>query len=570
MPKLVNLDLDEIKRLWETTSLSRGEIAERVGISIDTVRRRIASNGWIRPDNLIEEEKNNRFKKILDTKIEKGIADRHSEDEFDRFKELYYNTNLSKSAIAKELGVKLSRVKHLVERLDVKRTEEHIKKVKQKANADFYKETGYNFERQEIQDKVKQTKLKQYGNANPFVTDKFKEKAIETKLNKYGNEYYNNRESAIKTCIKKYGVRNTMQCKEIIGKAVSSRMINIKETSAKISKTKLERFKNIDNKQRMLDRVAKTCIEKYGVSNYMLSDDARVQTNRISKINKMFADKIKSDEFEFTVGSYCYDIKKGKYLIEIDPTISHNTEIPYVHMVKICKDENCIKHKPINKEYHCQKTQNASDSGYHCIHIFDWDDWDKISYLIQDKQTLYARKLHIREVSTKDTAEFLNNYHIQNTCKGQTVRLGLYMGDELVELMTFGKPRYNKNYEWELLRLCTHKDYKVVGGAEKLFNCFVSSYEPNSIISYCDISKFTGDVYKRLGFEQKGRPALGKHWSRGKEHITDNLLRQRGYDQLFNANYGKGTSNEELMILNGWLPVYDCGQASYIWKCENI
>ena len=49
-------------------------------------------------------------------------------------------------------------------------------------------------------------------------------------------------------------------------------------------------------------------------------------------------------------------------------------------------------------------------------------------------------------------------------------------------------------------------------------------------------------------------------------HITDNLLRQRGFDQLFHTSYGKGTSNEELMIARGYLPIYDCGQGVYIWR----
>ena len=57
-----------------------------------------------------------------------------------------------------------------------------------------------------------------------------------------------------------------------------------------------------------------------------------------------------------------------------------------------------------------------------------------------------------------------------------------------------------------------------------------------------------------------------KVWSRGAEKITDNLLRQRGYDQLFKTSYGKGSSNEELMIRSGWLPVYDCGQSVYSYK----
>lgn len=62
--------------------------------------------------------------------------------------------------------------------------------------------------------------------------------------------------------------------------------------------------------------------------------------------------------------------------------------------------------------------------------------------------------------------------------------------------MSFGKPRYNKNYECELLRLCTKNGYAVVGGAEKLFSYFVKTHNPKSVISYCDLSKFMGNVYK--------------------------------------------------------------------------
>ena len=57
-------------------------------------------------------------------------------------------------------------------------------------------------------------------------------------------------------------------------------------------------------------------------------------------------------------------------------------------------------------------------------------------------------------------------------------------------------------------------------------------------------------------------------WSKGRRKITDNLLRQRGYDQLFNTSFGKGTSNEELMIKDNWLPVYDCGQGVFEYRKE--
>lgn len=114
----------------------------------------------------------------------------------------------------------------------------------------------------------------------------------------------------------------------------------------------------------------------------------------------------------------------------------------------------------------------------------------------------------------------------------------------------------------------SHKDYKIVGGSEKLFKHFINTYNIKSVISYCDASKFNGDVYKRLVFEQYKSIRPSKHWYNIKteQHITDNLLRQRGFDQLFNTNYGKGTSNEELMLEHDFLPIYDCGQITFIYK----
>ena len=70
--------------------------------------------------------------------------------------------------------------------------------------------------------------------------------------------------------------------------------------------------------------------------------------------------------------------------------------------------------------------------------------------------------------------------------------------------MTFGKPRYNNKYQWELLRLCTQPKYRVVGGASKLFQYFIKIYNPESIISYCDRSKFNGSVYENIKRNQKG------------------------------------------------------------------
>ena len=170
-------------------------------------------------------------------------------------------------------------------------------------------------------------------------------------------------------------------------------------------------------------------------------------------------------------------------------------------------------------------------------------------------------------MSKEEAKEFINRYHLQNYAK-DSIRLGLYYKNILVSIMTFGKPRYNKNYAYELVRYCSALN--IVGGSEKLFTHFIRMYQPASVISYCDEAKFSGNTYTKLGFEpvRTGRPA--KHWynPKTKQHITDNLLRQRGFDQLFKTNYGKGASNEVLMLEAGFVEIYDCGQATYAWKTE--
>lgn len=445
-------------------------------------------------------------------------------------------------------------------------------------------------------DKTVRTLQDKYNVDNVFQLDSIKELSKLTKLEKYNDANYNNKEQISKTLLnmdankkkewinkRKKSQCNTIQNRtdkewEVIKNKLSEsnakawkdmpqeRKEEIKKLMSDAQKARWENMP-LEKKQELFKKYRISMMDRYGtICNFTreeVQEKSRLNNGHtISKTNIKFRQRILEETgVDFSLEKDGFDLVKDDVAIDINPTFTHNCAFGFAYLTG-----RTTENKPLAEDYHYKRYLKASELGYHLINIWDWDDVNKILDMIKNKETLYARKLHIREVSTKDTAEFLNNYHIQNTCKGQTIRLGLYMDDELIELMTFGKPRYNKNYEWELLRLCTHKDYKVVGGAEKLFNCFVSSYEPNSIISYCDISKFTGDVYKRLGFTQNNKILPSKHWSKGSEHITDNLLRQRGYDQLFNANYGKGTSNEELMILNGWLPVYDCGQITYLWK----
>lgn len=125
-----------------------------------------------------------------------------------------------------------------------------------------------------------------------------------------------------------------------------------------------------------------------------------------------------------------------------------------------------------------------------------------------------ASQCEIKRVSKDEEQSFLNENHYQGYIVSEDC-LGLYFNGELLELMSFGTPRFNTHYDVELLRLCTRKEYQVYGGASKLFNAY---YTKGSVISYCNESKFTGQVYNALGFE-KINTCVSYHYEKGNEIV---------------------------------------------------
>lgn len=293
--------------------------------------------------------------------------------------------------------------------------------------------------------------------------------------------------------------------------------------------------------------------------------NGRTYTQKESRPNLEFK-KLLDDaglvyEREFCLDKKLFDFKVENTLIEINPTFTHNsTFTPFEY------------NKPLAKTYHKNKSDIASKHGFKCIHIFDWEEPTKIINLLADKQSIiYGRSCEVVELDKKVADDFLIKYHLQGTAKA-AIKLGLIYNNELVSMMTFGAPRYNKNYQYELIRYCSTA--KVIGGAEKLFKAFVAKYSPDSVISYCDLSKFSGATYIKLGFELLRKATPSKHWYniKTKEHYTDALLRKQGFSRLVHGCDAKDdinlptNNNRDLMISAGFVEVYDCGQATYTWK----
>lgn len=229
------------------------------------------------------------------------------------------------------------------------------------------------------------------------------------------------------------------------------------------------------------------------------------------------------------------------------------------------------------KEYHKNKTIECAKRGIRLIHIFEyeWIDSDtqnKIKELIKNAlkvekpHVLYARKLDVRETTQEEAYNFLNNNHMQNGIYSK-VNIGLYNLDELLGVMSFSRPRFNANYQWELTRLAFKSGYKIVGGASKLFKYFLNKYNPDTVITYCNISKFVGNTYVDLGFKVLKLTEPNYVWVN--EHSTDvikryNSSRSKLLDLGIQIN--EDDSEDSILTRLGYYKVYDSGNIVFAWN----
>ena len=131
------------------------------------------------------------------------------------------------------------------------------------------------------------------------------------------------------------------------------------------------------------------------------------------------------------------------------------------------------------KNCHVDKTNYMESIGWKLIHIFEDEWWNKrnivesrlLSAIGCLKRKIYGRCCDVMEIDSKMSKEFLDENHLQGDVKAK-IRLGLFFKKELVGVMTFGKPRFNKKFDYELLRYASLCGTQVIGGAGKLLKYF--------------------------------------------------------------------------------------------------
>lgn len=190
------------------------------------------------------------------------------------------------------------------------------------------------------------------------------------------------------------------------------------------------------------------------------------------------------------------------------------------------------------------------------------------SILSLNTKKIPGRKTSIVEIGQETAKKFLAENHLQGSARA-SIYLGLFFDNELVEVATFGKPRWAKSHDWELIRMATKVGFTVQGGASKLISAFRKKHD-GSLISYADRCWSTGNVYEKLGFKFMHHTAPSYWWI---HHCLGAYARYQTQKKKLPRLLGdlkkpffQELSEEDNMRQAGFLPLFDRGNSVWVLK----
>lgn len=440
---------------------------------------------------------------------------------------------------------------------------------------------------QEARIRREATNLERYGVANPFASAELMAKVRERNLEIYGVEYASQREDVKEriraTNLKRYGSEAAVQSEEV---------------KDRIRATNLQRygFEWPFGSPEIIEKVNTTNLERYGVKRPLQNPEIQARAaatmakriadgtiqmgQRVSKINRNFAERLRSRfdlevELEVARDGHTFDLylPERKLFLELNPTVSHNADRSFGCMV--ATHEIDCGHPATPRDYHQKRALYARDNGLKLLQIYDWDI-DPVERLLAGRleagfKRYSARKLDLRTIDRKTANRFLKGTHSQGAVRGQTHCYGLYSGDELLAVATFGKSRFGSKAEHEFLRYAVARGTIIHGGAGRLFGRFLEDAQPRSVVSYVDFDHSTGPSFLvPLGFEETEPTAPALVWSKGNQRVTSTSLLMQGADRLLGTSYGSreksGMNNAQIMAAEGWLRVHTSGNRVFLWE----
>lgn len=280
---------------------------------------------------------------------------------------------------------------------------------------------------------------------------------------------------------------------------------------------------------------------------------------------------------EEEIGDFISKILKDNSAISFnDRSVLKNNELDiYIKNRKLAIEFNGLFwHSDKNKNYHLMKTEMCDNLGIRLIQIFE-DEYtfhkeivlSKLKHILGNDYNLkkiYGRNCTIKEITFKESSDFLNKNHIQGSSKS-TVYLGALANNVLCAVMSFTKLSEGK---WELTRFASDITKRSIGIGGKLFSYFIKHYNPAEVKSFAD-RRWTVDnennLYHKLGFklEKILRPDY-RYFMNGKKE----RLHKFGFRKSILAKkYSLSCELTETQMTDkiGAKKIWDCGLFKYVW-----
>lgn len=249
---------------------------------------------------------------------------------------------------------------------------------------------------------------------------------------------------------------------------------------------------------------------------------------------------------------YCPERKLG---IEIDGLYWHSAG-----------DKDSAKFMKLK---HINKTDAASKKDVLLIHFTDQEVMKKLPLVVSmiksrlaiSDTKLHARKCTLKEVTIKEAKCFFNENHMSGYANAK-INLALLYDDKIVQMVSFNKPRFSKEADWELIRFATKLNTNIVGGFQKLLMNFRANFS-GSILSYCDRRFGTGGVYELAGFKLVRTTPPGYFWTKGNMVISRYMTQKSKLKLFLGPDYTEGTEDESMFAAN-YKKFWDCGHNVFL------
>ncbi|ULA51725.1 hypothetical protein RPN226_gp158 [Escherichia phage vB_EcoM-RPN226] len=469
--------------------------------------------------------------------------------------ELPYDDPKTKIVLAINGMTELSRCKNCGVEMDISKLGSDYCSRKCSANSSEVKRKKLDSINLEERGKKISESLKGKSTAKSWNTRKKKygEKGFsQTGIEAIKNNGVNSSEKRINTMITRYGVKNPFQLESVI------ETISKVQTENNTARNHLpgwlydkNKFKQVYSKSGIRGIIKKSgCGANlaYVLSReYQLRDmkTTSAETEILSFINELGfeAEKTRQVIAPFELDIY---VPEKKLAIEFNGLYWHSSG---------SKEQDIIKNN------HLKKTEMCEAQGIHLLHIFEneWVDDTKreiwksvIRNKLGKSERIYARKCKVHPVDSRAAKEFCEYNHLQGHVPFQNA-LGLFYNDELVQLVTFGRGRYQG--KTELLRMCTKRGYSVVGGASKLL-------KDKKFISYANRRWSMGNVYQQIGMKQIGvTPPCDYYFDKGRLYHRSSYMKHLLKDKL--KVFDENLSAIENCYNNKIRRIWDCGNIVY-------